>query len=96
MLYLYKKNIIFFIDNYITIFYTIVTRYSFLKNWYMNGGFDMEQKQEKFSTIGYIAAAVFGASFISPFNASVVFPFDLASSIFPTVISARIIAADSK
>ena len=24
----------------------------------MNGGFDMEQKQEKFSTIGYIAAAL--------------------------------------
>ena len=44
-----------------------------------------------FSTV-----TVFGASRISPFSASVVFPFDLASSIFPTVISVRIIAADSK
>ena len=42
-----------------------------------------------------IRLAVFGASFISPLSASVVFPFDRASSIFPTVISARIIAADS-
>ena len=40
--------------------------------------------------------AVFGASFIMPFRASVVFPFDLASSIFPTVIKVTIIAADSK
>ena len=39
---------------------------------------------------------VCGASFISPFKASVVFPLERASSIFPTVISARIIAADSK
>ena len=43
-----------------------------------------------------ITVAVFGASFIRLFSASVVFPFDLASSIFPTVISVRIIAADSK
>ena len=40
--------------------------------------------------------AVFGASFIRLFRASVVFPFDLASSIFPTVINVRIMAADSK
>ena len=40
--------------------------------------------------------ACIGASFIRLFSASVVFPFDLASSIFPTVISVRIIAADSK
>ena len=43
-----------------------------------------------------ITTAVLGASFISPFKASVVFPLDLASSIFPTVISVRIMAADSK
>ena len=41
-------------------------------------------------------SAVFGASFIKPFKASVVRPFDLASSIFPTVIRVKIIAADSK
>ena len=40
--------------------------------------------------------AVFGASFISPLSASVVFPLEWASSIFPTVIRVRIIAADSK
>ena len=40
--------------------------------------------------------AVFGASFIRLFRASVVLPLDLASSIFPTVISVRIMAADSK
>lgn len=40
--------------------------------------------------------AVFGANFIRPFKASVVRPFDLASSIFPTVMSVRIMAADSK
>ena len=40
--------------------------------------------------------AVFGASFISPFSASVVRPLERASSILPTVISVRIIAADSK
>ena len=40
--------------------------------------------------------AVFGAIFIRDFNASVVFPFDFASSVFPTVISVRIVAADSK
>ena len=43
-----------------------------------------------------IIVAVFGASFISPFSASVVFPFENDSSIFPNVISVRIIAADSK
>ena len=43
-----------------------------------------------------IIFAVFGASFIRLFIASVVFPFEWASSIFPTVISVRIIAADSK
>jgi hypothetical protein len=40
--------------------------------------------------------AVFGASPISPFKAFVVFPFARASSIFPTVMSVSIIAADSK
>ena len=40
--------------------------------------------------------AVFGASFIKERRASVVFPFDRASSVFPTVIRVRIIAADSK
>ena len=43
-----------------------------------------------------ITVAVFGASFIRLFRASVVFPLERASSIFPTVISVRIIAADSK
>ena len=42
------------------------------------------------------SVAVFGASFINPFRASVVFPFERASSIFPRVISVRIVAADSK
>ena len=40
--------------------------------------------------------AVLGASFISPFSASVVRPLDMASSIFPIVISVTIIAAASK
>ena len=40
--------------------------------------------------------AVFGASFIRLFNASVVFPLEIDSSIFPTVIRVRIMAADSK
>ena len=40
--------------------------------------------------------AVFGASFISPLSASVVRPLERASSSLPTVISVRIIAADSK
>ena len=40
--------------------------------------------------------AVFGAREINDFKASVVFPLDLASSILPTVINVRIIAADSK
>ena len=40
--------------------------------------------------------AVFGASFIRLFNASVVLPLERASSIFPTVIRVRIMAADSK
>ena len=48
------------------------------------------------STPSFKRTAVLGASFISPFSASVVFPFERASSIFPTVISVRIIAADSK
>ena len=43
-----------------------------------------------------IRTAVFGASFIRLRSASVVLPLDMASSIFPTVISAGIIAADSK
>ena len=40
--------------------------------------------------------AVFGASCIKLFRASVVLPFDLASSIFPTVIRVNIMPADSK
>ena len=40
--------------------------------------------------------AVLGASFIRLFNASVVFPFERASSILPTVIRVSIMAADSK
>ena len=40
--------------------------------------------------------AVFGASFMRAFSASVVFPFDLASSVFPTVMRVRMVAADSK
>ena len=40
--------------------------------------------------------AVLGASFIRPFKASVVLPLDRASSIFPTVMRVRIMAADSK
>ena len=40
--------------------------------------------------------AVFGAIFMRFFSASVVRPFDRDSSVLPTVISAGIIAADSK
>ena len=40
--------------------------------------------------------AVFGASFIRLLRASVVLPFERASSILPTVMSVRIMAADSK
>ena len=40
--------------------------------------------------------AVLGARLIRLFRASVVFPFDRASSILPTVIRVRIMAADSK
>ena len=40
--------------------------------------------------------AVFGANFIKDLRASVVLPFDRASSILPTVMSVKIIAADSK
>ena len=40
--------------------------------------------------------AILGASFIRSFNALVVFPLLLASSILPTVMRASIIAADSK
>ena len=42
------------------------------------------------------SVAVFGASFIRLRRASVVLPLERASSILPTVISDRIIAADSK
>ena len=42
------------------------------------------------------STAVFGERFISPFRALVVLPLECASSIFPTVISVKIIAADSK
>ena len=40
--------------------------------------------------------AVFGASFIRLLSASVVLPFERASSIFPSVMRASIMAADSK
>ena len=40
--------------------------------------------------------AVFGASFIRLLSASVVLPLERASSILPTVMSVRIMAADSK
>ena len=40
--------------------------------------------------------AVFGAIFIRFFSASVVRPFDRDSSVLPTVMSAGIMAADSK
>ena len=40
--------------------------------------------------------AVLGASFIRLFRASVVLPLDRASSILPTVMRVRIMAADSK
>lgn len=43
-----------------------------------------------------IVNAVFGASRIRLFKASVVFPLAWDSSIFPTVMSVRIMAADSK
>ena len=43
-----------------------------------------------------MTVAVLGASFIRPFRASVVLPLERASSIFPTVIRVRIMAADSK
>ena len=48
------------------------------------------------STPFLTTTAVFGASFIRLFNASVVLPLERASNIFPTVIRAKIIAADSK
>ena len=40
--------------------------------------------------------AVLGASFIRLLSASVVLPLERASSILPTVIRVRIMAADSK
>ena len=43
-----------------------------------------------------ITVAFCGANFIRLFKASVVFPFDFASNILPTVIRVSIIAADSK
>ena len=48
------------------------------------------------STPSFSRTAVFGARRIRPFSASVVRPFDMASSILPTVISVGIMAADSK
>ena len=42
------------------------------------------------------STAVLGASFMRLFSASVVFPLERASSILPTVMRARIMAADSK
>ena len=55
-----------------------------------------KMSQEKADLEIRTMTAVFGASFIRPFNASVVFPFERASNILPTVIRVRIIAADSK
>ena len=49
-----------------------------------------------FSSPSFKITALFGASFIRLFNASVVLPFERASRVLPTVISVRIIAADSK
>ena len=49
-----------------------------------------------FSPPSSIITAVFGASFIRAFKASVVLPFDLASRVFPTVIRVSMVAADSK
>ena len=48
------------------------------------------------STLLNSMTAVLGESFKRPFNASVVRPFERASSILPTVINVKIIAADSK
>ena len=48
------------------------------------------------STPSTILRAVFGASFMRLLRASVVLPLDLASSILPTVMRVRIMAADSK
>lgn len=42
------------------------------------------------------SVAVLGASFIRLLRASVVLPLERASSILPTVIRVRIMAADSK
>ena len=49
-----------------------------------------------FSMPSLITLAVLGASFIRLFKASVVLPFEYDSSILPTVIRVKIIAADSK
>ena len=43
-----------------------------------------------------ITRAVFGASFMRERRASVVFPFERASRVLPTVMRQRIMAADSK
>ena len=48
------------------------------------------------STPSFKTTAVLGERSIRPLSAFVVFPLDLASSIFPTVIKVRIIAAASK
>ena len=48
------------------------------------------------STPSRSTTAVLGASFMRPFKASVVLPLDRASSIFPTVMRVKIMAADSK
>ena len=49
-----------------------------------------------FSLPSISKVAVFGERFIRLFSASVVLPFDFASRSLPTVISVKIIAADSK
>ena len=48
------------------------------------------------STPSRSITAVLGVSFFNPSSALVVLPFDRASSILPTVMSTKIIAADSK
>ena len=49
-----------------------------------------------FSSPSTSMTAVLGAIFIRPLRASVVLPLERASSILPTVIRVRIMAADSK
>ena len=48
------------------------------------------------SLLSLITVAVLGAKSIRPLRAFVVFPFEYASSVLPTVIKVKIIADDSK